>query len=208
MQRQLQVEDVAISKLKPFDKNPRTIGPRGIEKLQKSIERFGFVNPVLAQKGTGVIIAGHQRIKAAKAEGLKTVPVIWLDMTDTEAKAYNIADNRLQDEAAWENDLLAGLIAELDTEGFDLDLTGFDDIEIKGILSGIVHEVDYGTDFELPDGEKGNIETMTFTLAREQAELIKDAIRLVGEPQETFGNPNGNGNAIYEVVRQWVEQRK
>lgn len=208
MQRQLQVEEVAISKLKPFDKNPRTISPRGIEKLRKSIERFGFVNPVLAQKNTGVIIAGHQRIKAAKAEGLKTVPVIWLDMTDTEAKAYNIADNRLQDEAAWENGLLAGLITELDTEGFDLELTGLDDIEIKGVLSGIVHEGDYGTDFELPDGEKGNIETMTITLAHEQAELIKDAIRLVGEPQETFGNPNSNGNAIYEVARQWLAQRK
>lgn len=136
MQRQLQVEDVAISKLKPFDKNPRTISPRGIEKLQKSIERFGFVNPVLAQKNTGVIIAGHQRIKAAKAEGLKTVPVIWLDMTDTEAKAYNIADNRLQDEAAWENNLLAGLVTELEADGFDLELTGLDMGEIELLTVG------------------------------------------------------------------------
>lgn len=151
MQRQLQVEEVAISKLKPFDKNPRTISPRGIEKLRKSIERFGFVNPVLAQKNTGVIIAGHQRIKAAKAEGLKTVPVIWLDMTDTEAKAYNIADNRLQDEAAWENDLLAGLITELGTEGFDLELTGFNTEEITLLT--------VGPDFEpVPIGEQSKLD--------------------------------------------------
>ena len=136
VQKQLQVEEIAISKLKPFEKNPRSISPKGIEKLQKSIERFGFVNPILAQKGTGLIIAGHQRIRAAKAEGLKTVPVIWLDMTDTEAKAYNIADNRLQDEAVWENDLLAGLITELETEGFDLELTGLDVEEIKLLTIG------------------------------------------------------------------------
>jgi len=92
-------ERVDIDSLKPFDGNPRKISEKGLEKLKKSVESFGFTNPVLVQRSTRMIIAGHQRLKAAKAAGLETVPVIWLDFDDKTAKAYNIADNRLNQEA-------------------------------------------------------------------------------------------------------------
>ncbi|MGI5873020.1 MAG: site-specific DNA-methyltransferase [Bacillota bacterium] len=131
----LTIEYVPIGQLKPFDGNPRKISDKGLEKLQRSVEEFGFVNPVLAQRGTNTIIAGHQRLKAAKAAGLTEVPVVWLDMDDMTAKAYNIADNRLQDEAEWDFAPLADLLTELDTGAFDLTLTGFDDVELAKMMN-------------------------------------------------------------------------
>jgi len=126
---------VPIGKLQPLDGNPRKISEKGLEKLQRSIEEFGFVNPILAQRGTNMIIAGHQRLKAAQAAGLAEVPVVWLDMDDVTAKAYNIADNRLQDESEWDFTPLADILAELDTGAFDLTLTGFDDDELEQMMN-------------------------------------------------------------------------
>ena len=71
-----------------------------------------------------------------------------------------------------------------------------------------INEDEFDTDFELADGEKSEIEQITFTLHHEQAEYIKYAISIVEECKETFGNTNKNGNAIYEVVRQWAELKK
>ena len=109
----LVIEYVPINQLRPFGGNPRKISEKGLHKLKRSVEEFGFVNPILVQKGTNMIIAGHQRLKAAKAAGLSEVPVVWLDMDDVTAKAYNIADNRLQDEAEWDDALLGNLFLEL-----------------------------------------------------------------------------------------------
>lgn len=79
------------------------------------------------------------------------------------------------------------------------------------VLRGGVVDNDYGTDFTLPDGDKSELEQITFTLHNKQAELIRYAMNIILENEEiteTFGNGNKNGNAIYEVVRQWAEQRK
>ena len=105
-QRELKLEYVPIDELKPFDKNPRKISDAGLAKIRRSIEQFGFANPILVQKDTNVIIAGHQRLKAAKEAGLDQVPVVYLDMDDETAKAYNIADNRTAEEAEWEPAIL------------------------------------------------------------------------------------------------------
>lgn len=78
----IKVEYVPIDKLIPFAGNPRKITEKGLEKLQRSVEEFGFVNQILAQRGTNMIIAGHQRIKAAREAGLSEVPVIFLDFDD------------------------------------------------------------------------------------------------------------------------------
>lgn len=97
----------------------------------------------------------------------------------------------------WDFNALALETAELDFDGYDF---GFD---------ADIYDEDYGTDFELPDGEKSEICQMTFTLHQEQKGLIEYAMGIVkDEVYETFGNTNSNGNALYEVVRQWAEQRK
>lgn len=136
---QLRIEYVPTKMLVPFRGNPRKISPSGLAKLQRSVEEFGFVNPILAQRGTNMIIAGHQRLKAAQAVGLAEVPVVWLDMDDVTAKAYNIADNRLQDEAEWDKRLLADLLQDIDTGDVDLTSTGMDGDEITALLAA-----DYG----------------------------------------------------------------
>jgi len=131
----LKVQYVDIDSLKPFEGNPRTISEKGLEKLQRSIEEYGFVNPILAQRGTNMIIAGHQRIKAARNAGLSKVPVIFLDFDEITAKAYNLMDNRSVEESDWDFGLLADLIMELDNGEIDLELTGFDASEIENIIN-------------------------------------------------------------------------
>lgn len=131
----LEVQYVKTEALKPFQGNPRTISEKGLEKLQTSVEAFGFTNPILAQKGTNMIIAGHQRLKAAQAAGLVEVPVIFLDMDDATAKAYNIADNKLNEDSEWDFEPLADLLLELDHVNFDLALTGFDHAEIENLMN-------------------------------------------------------------------------
>lgn len=179
------VEYVPIGKLQPFDGNPRKISEKGLEKLQRSIEEFGFVNPILAQRGTNMIIAGHQRLKAAKAAGLKELPVVWLDMDDMTAKAYNIADNRLQDEAEWDFTPLADLLTELDTGAFDLSLTGFDADELEQMVNytpaGEVQEDEVPEPPEEPITKPGDLWILgRHRLLCGDATVITDVERLMG----------------------------
>lgn len=132
--KKLSLEYLAPKKLKPYKGNPRKIEQTGIDKLKRSVEEFGFINPILAQRGTNLIIAGHQRLKAAIEAGVSEVPVILLDFDDVTAKAYNVADNRLNQESEWDFAPLADLLTELDTGAFDIEITGFDDDEIEKIM--------------------------------------------------------------------------
>ncbi|HZH27417.1 MAG TPA: DNA methyltransferase [Azospirillaceae bacterium] len=126
------------SALQPHPRNPRTHGKKQIEQIRRSIERFGFTNPVLVD-GEGRLIAGHGRVAAAKLLGMDRVPTIRLDhMTEAEVRAYALADNRLAELAGWDKQLLAlelSYIAELDLT-FDLTLTGFETADMDVMLVG------------------------------------------------------------------------
>lgn len=176
----LRVEYVPIASLRPFEGNPRKISERGLEKLQRSIEEFGFVNPVLAQAGTRMVIAGHQRLKAAELAGMDKVPVIFLDLDDVTAKAYNIADNRLQDEAEWDFGQLADLLAELDNGAVDLTLTGFDDQEIEQMMNWTPEP----QNTDVPESSEGGYILVSFRFERDEYErkvdLIDEAAKLLG----------------------------
>ena len=92
-------------------------------------------------------------------------------------------------------------------EEFDIDLTGFDIEEFKGVSDSD----EFGTEFSLPDGDKAPFQQMTFTLADSQADFIKEAIRKIKEEKpdiETFGNENSNGDALYGVGLQWEELKR
>lgn len=125
------LEEVAIADLRPFAGNPRRISEQGIRDLRRSLREFGWTNPVLAQRGTNMVIAGHQRLKAAQAEGIDRVPVVYLDMDDLTAKAYAVADNRLQESSEWADDKLDLLLEELRGGGFDVTLTGFSEADLE-----------------------------------------------------------------------------
>ena len=106
------VSNYQVNKLKPFPGNPRK-HDTDVEHLVKSIEHFGWTNPVLVQEKTNRIIAGHGRLEAAKAAGIKQVPVIFLEMTDRDADAYTIADNKLAELSTWDQEKLTAMLAEL-----------------------------------------------------------------------------------------------
>lgn len=111
-----------ISKIKPYGKNAKSHPPKQIKQIAASIKEFGFNQAVMVDKA-GVIIVGHGRYEAAKLLGLTDIPVIELKLTDQQAKAYRLADNKLN-ESEWEMDLVIEELKGLSSEM--LDLTGFD----------------------------------------------------------------------------------
>jgi len=129
----MKIQEVAVNKLIPYAKNSRTHSPEQVAQIAASIKEFGFRNPILVD-GVG-IIAGHGRLMAAQKLGLDKVPTIdCSDMTDSQKKAYIIADNKLALNAGWDNAMLTIELKDLEDEGFDLTLLGFDDKELNALL--------------------------------------------------------------------------
>jgi len=129
----MKIQDVAVNKLIPYAKNSRTHSPEQVGQIAASIKEFGFRNPILVD-GVG-IIAGHGRLLAAQKLGLDKVPTIdCSDMTESQKKAYIIADNKLAMNAGWDNAMLIIEMQELEDKGFDLTLLGFEDKELNALL--------------------------------------------------------------------------
>jgi DNA modification methylase len=132
----MQIKEVAVDKLIPYAKNSRTHSPEQVGQIAASIKEFGFRNPKVVD-GVG-INAGHGRLMAAQKLGLDKVPTIdCSDMTESQKKAYIIADNKLAMNAGWDNAMLTIELQGLEDEGFDLTLTGFDDKELDALLNVI-----------------------------------------------------------------------
>lgn len=193
----LKIVNKRIDDLMPYENNPR-YNDEAVEYVANSIKEFGFKVPIIVDKNN-VIVAGHTRYKASKELGLEEVPcIIADDLTEEQVKAFRLADNKVSEKAEWDFNMLDAELADLDIDMTDF---GFEKLDIN--------IDDYGTDFNLPDGEKNEMETMSFCLHRKQKLLIEEALEMVKDDVcETFGNENKNGNAIYEVVREWVEQKK
>ncbi len=135
MQPDLQITRVPVADLVPYARNARTHSDSQVAQIAASIREFGWTNPILVDGDRG-IIAGHGRLLAARKLGMSDVPVIELaHLTPAQRRAYTLADNRLALSAGWDEELLGLEIAELRDLGFDLSLTGFDDVEIGRLLS-------------------------------------------------------------------------
>lgn len=135
------IKDIPLKEITPYKDNPRKLEP-AIDKVAKSIEKFGFRQPLVLDTGM-VIIVGHVRYHAAKMLGLKKVPVhIADDLTPEAVQAYRLADNRLSEEAEWDSQKLSKEIQTLDEQGFDLTLLGFTADELAQMISGIEEEFD------------------------------------------------------------------
>ena len=136
------IEQWPTAKLVPYARNARTHSDAQVAQIAASIAEFGFTNPILAGSD-GVIVAGHGRLAAAQKLGLEMVPVVVLDhLTPTQRRALVIADNRIAENAGWDDELLRVELEALQDEGFDLDLTGFDADALADLLAG-----------DEPDGE-------------------------------------------------------
>ena len=123
-----------VDQLIPYVNNARTHSAEQINKIRASLREFGFVNPLIIDRDKNVI-AGHGRLEAAKAEGYTEVPCVFVDeMTEAQKKAYILADNRMALDAGWDDELLRVEMEALQDMGFDLGLTGFDDMEIADLF--------------------------------------------------------------------------
>ena len=130
----MKITQKKVTELIPYVNNSRTHSDTQVAQIAASIKEFGWTNPILVD-GTNGIIAGHGRLLAARKLGYKEVPTIELaDLTETQRKAYVIADNRLALNAEWDNQLLTIELNELLADGFAMDLLGFDSEEIKKLL--------------------------------------------------------------------------
>jgi DNA modification methylase len=129
------IEIWPTDRLVPYAKNARTHSPEQVAQIAASIVEFGFNAPILVDSHAG-IVAGHGRLLAARKLGLSEVPVVVLDhLTDTQRRAYIIADNRLAENAGWDEKVLAAELADLEQEGLDLKLVGFSDQELEVLLA-------------------------------------------------------------------------
>ena len=135
------VERVSRDELIPYSNNPKEHPDQQVKKIASSIKNYGWDQPIVVD-GDGEIIKGHGRLQAAEKLGLNEVPVIWRDdLSDAEAKAARIADNKTA-ESAWNDDLLATELEVLDD--FDADDLGFSQSEVDELLEP--------GDMEIPDG--------------------------------------------------------
>ncbi len=121
----MNVQQVKIEKVKPYDKNPRK-NKAAVDYVANSIKEFGFQQPIVVDKDM-VVIAGHTRLKAAKKLKLKEVPVVIADnLTEEQVKAYRLADNKTAEKAEWDFDLLTDELLSLQELDFDMEQFGFD----------------------------------------------------------------------------------
>lgn len=135
--RELAVEMIGIDRLVPYARNSRTHSDEQVAQIAASIREFGFTNPVLID-GDGGIIAGHGRVLGARKLGLAEVPCIRLaHLTEAQRRAYVIADNKLAENAGWDDEMLALELRDLQGMDFDLSLTGFEDDDIAALLAGL-----------------------------------------------------------------------
>lgn len=130
----MQIKQVKVESLIPYARNSRTHSDAQVAQIAASIKEFGWTNPILVD-GTNGIIAGHGRLLAARKLGYTEVPVIELEnMTESQKKAYVIADNQLAMNAGWDTSMLTLELGDLKEAGFSLDILGFDPKELDTLL--------------------------------------------------------------------------
>jgi DNA modification methylase len=146
------IEIWPVERLVPYARNARTHSPEQVAQIAASIVEFGFNAPILVASDAG-IVAGHGRLLAAQKLGLGEVPVVVLDhLSETQRRAYIIADNKLALNAGWDEKMLAQELREIEDQGMDLAVVGFNEDELNAILQQLQDAPDStGPEEEIPD---------------------------------------------------------
>ena len=192
------IEHIQTASLIPYARNARQHSPAQVAQIAGSIRAFGFNAPVLIDADNG-IIAGHGRVAAALTLGLESVPCLRLThLSDSQRRAYILADNRIALSSTWDEAMLALELTELQIDDVDLGLTGFSEAEVQALVVNASETLLP----DLPDGDKPPFQMMTFTLHDDQADTVVRAIeaaKSLGDFGDT-GNKNSNGNALARVA--------
>ena len=196
----MKIEQIKASKLKPATYNPRQISTKQYKDLKNSITKFGLVDPIIVNKNGYVVIGGHQRLKVLNEMQTDTIPCVVLDLSKEKERELNVRLNK-------------------NTGDFDIDILA-NEFDIDELVDWGFKHIDLGLNvdklddtFKLDDSDKSPFQQMAFTLADKQVEFIKNKIKDIKKTEEfkyieTFGNENGNGNALYLLLTQWEEQKK
>ncbi|WP_421780617.1 site-specific DNA-methyltransferase [Gardnerella sp. KA00390] len=153
MEKEMQYYLADVSELIPYVRNARTHSEAQVSQIAASIREFGFLSPILVAEDN-TILAGHGRLAAALKLGLKKVPCVKENhLTETQKRAYIIADNKLSLNAGWDNELLAVELSELEGADFNVDLLGFDEAELSSIFDADkdVSDDDFDVEKELEE---------------------------------------------------------
>ena len=172
-----------LERLIPYEKNAREHSVEQVAQIAASIVEFGFLNPILVDSNDG-IVAGHGRLSAAKELALDVVPVVVLDhLTENQKKAYVLVDNKLAENATWNEDLLAEEIIKLNLQDFDLNILGWSDEELEALQQdGWASDIDDpASDGEHMDAIKARI---VVELDAENKDKVIDAINDYCESNE------------------------
>lgn len=200
----MQIETRKLADLRPAEYNPRkklAPGDPEYEKIARSIEDFGYCDPIIINKD-GSIIGGHQRTQVLLDMGAETADVVVVDLDKDREKALNIALNKITGE--WDMQKLRDALGDLTLSKLDVNATGYSDDELQVVL---------GDDLLEKEHEDPTVDRMAFTLSLEQYADLQQALKIIGakykpDQMETFGNTNKTGNKIYMVVKEWAAQKK
>lgn len=152
----LEIEYVALSDIRGYERNARTHSVDQVAQIVDSIQQFGFTNPVLIDEN-GELIAGHGRKQAASTIGMSEIPAIRLTgLSDEKKRALRISDNQIALNAGWDLELLSEEVQALDLDGFDIDVLGFDDEFLADLIDGNISAIEYGDDDESPLDKSDN----------------------------------------------------
>jgi len=178
-----------VDKIKPYEKNTKKHTDKQIEKIAKSIQEYGFNQPIVVD-AENIIVVGHGRYKASKFLGLKKVPVIKVELPKNKVKAYRLIDNKLN-ESEWEEGLLLDELEDLQIEGIDLT----EDFQMEDI-----EEIEMGGSLEM-QGSIGDLEKMTVSkiakrIIRRSRETGLDVQEILGELSNFFDEWEDNGKTL------------
>lgn len=207
LQHDLSAVLVPVADLRPWERNPRK-NDAASKRLARTIGTHGWTTPLLVQRSSMRVVAGHTRLKAAAILGLSSVPVVWLDVDDRRATEIALADNRLGELAEWDDGGLSALLAELQADEVDLSLLGWDDDEFAALLDSVEPPGDgeWAAGLGgLPDEDRAPFRQMTFTVHDEQHEQIEAALQ-AAKARGPFDSPNenSNGNALARLAETFL----
>jgi ParB-like chromosome segregation protein Spo0J len=173
----MKVVQKPVDKLIPYINNSRTHSDEQVAQIAASIKEFGWTNPILVDGENG-IIAGHGRLMAARKLGYTEVPTIELkDLTETQRKAYIIADNRLALNAGWDNEMLTIELNDLLADGFALEMLGFDAGIVEQLLMGETADLGLLPEEKLDNFLNGDTKILRLAYDEQEFSQITDALQ-------------------------------
>lgn len=196
----MEIIKIKVEDLKEYENNAKIHTPEQVEQIKKSILEFGFNDPIAVDEDN-TIIEGHGRLMALKELGYEEVDCIRLDhLTKEQKSAYILVHNKLTMNTDFDFNILDSELAKIE----NIDMTEFDFEEME------FNEDDFDCDFSLNASDKPLARTITLTLSEQQFENINKCIEAI-ENQTVFednGISNANGNAVFEIVKEWLEDNE